>query len=60
MKSIRYFIGCMLVVIGALWIVGCAENPKTLPQPSSPQVRTDSDRFFDKMKQDEQDRGVRR
>jgi len=60
MKHVRYLIGCMLVVIGALWIVGCAEKPKTPPQPSSPQVRTDSDRFFDKMKQDEQEHGVRR
>ena len=60
MKHVRYLIGCMLVVIGALWIVGCAEKSKAPPQPSSPQVRTDSDRFFDKMKQDEQERGVRR
>jgi len=44
-------------VIGSLSLVGCADKPKTAPQPTSPQVKSDSDRFFDKMKQDERDQG---
>ena len=59
MKNVRYVVGSVLVVIGAIWLLGCAEKPKAQPQPSAPQVRTDSDKFFDKMKQDERERGVR-
>jgi hypothetical protein len=46
--------GC---VIGAFALLGCAEKPKASPQPTSSQVKSDSDRFFDKMKQDEREQG---
>jgi hypothetical protein len=46
--------GC---IIGALSLFGCADKPKATPQPSSSQVKSDSDRFFDKMKQDEREHG---
>jgi len=44
-------------IMGALLLLGCADKPKAMPQPSSSQVKSDSDRFFDKMKQDERDQG---
>jgi hypothetical protein len=44
-------------LIGALTLVGCADKPKPQPQPSSSQVKSESDRFFDKMKQDEREQG---
>lgn len=40
-----------------LSLLGCAEKPKAPPQPTSSQVKSDSDRFFDKMKQDEREQG---
>lgn len=46
--------GC---IIGALSLFGCADKPKATSQPSSSQVKSDSDRFFDKMKQDEREHG---
>ena len=46
--------GCL---VGALSLFGCAEKPKASPQPTSSQVKSDSDRFFDKMKQDEREQG---
>jgi hypothetical protein len=60
MNNVRYLVGSVLVVLGVIWILGCAEKSKAPPQPSAPQVRTDSDKFFEKMKPDEQERGVRR
>ena len=60
MKHVRYLVGSVLVIIGVIWMIGCAEKAKAPAQPSAPQVRTDSDRFFEKMKQDEQERGIRR
>ncbi len=53
-------IGSLVVcgsIIGALLLFGCAEKPKAPPQPTSSQVKSDSDRFFDKMKQDEREQG---
>lgn len=44
-------------IIGALSLLGCADKPKATPQPTSSQVKSDSDRFFDKMKQDEREQG---
>ena len=44
-------------IIGAMSLVGCADKPKAMSQPTSPQVKSDSDRFFDKMKQDEREQG---
>ena len=44
------------VMVAMVWLgtVGCAEQ-KAAPAPSQRQVQSDSDRFFDKMKQDERD-----
>ncbi|WP_447987325.1 hypothetical protein [Nitrospira sp. Nam74] len=50
----RVVCGCL---VGALSLLGCAEKPKAPPQPPSSQVKSDSDRFFDKMKQDEREQG---
>jgi len=48
----------MAVLVSVIWLgaVGCAEQ-KPAPAPSQRQVQSDSDRFFDKMKQDERDQG---
>ena len=47
------------VMVAMVWLgtVGCAEQ-KAAPAPSQRQVQSDSDRFFDKMKQDERDHGA--
>jgi hypothetical protein len=46
-----------LVLIGGVMLVGCAEQ-KAAPAPSQRQIQADSDRFFDKMKQEERDHGT--
>ena len=46
-----------LVLIGGVMLAGCAEQ-KAVQAPSQRQVQSDSDRFFDKMKQEEQDHGA--
>jgi len=40
-------------------LLGCSSDPPkpTHPQPTYKDVRSDSDRFFDKMKQDEKEHG---
>jgi len=47
------------VLVSMIWLgaAGCAEQ-KAAPAPSQRQVQSDSDRFFDKMKQDEHDHGA--
>jgi len=45
-----------VVVMAWLGTAGCAEQ-KAAPAPSQRQVQSDSDRFFDKMKQEERDHG---
>jgi len=45
------------VMIGGVLLAGCAEQ-KAAPAPSQRQVQSDSDRFFDKMKQEERDQGA--
>ncbi len=49
----------MAVFVSMIWlgVVGCAEQ-KAAPAPSQRQVQSDSDRFFDKMKQDEREHGT--
>jgi len=53
-------IGVTLVVSAAIFTaVGCSsEQPKPMPQPTPDQVRSHGDRTFDKLKQEEQQRGV--
>lgn len=47
------------VMVAIVWLgaTGCAEQ-KAAPAPSQRQVQSDSDRFFDKMKQEERDHGA--
>ncbi len=47
------------VLVAMIWLgaVGCAEQ-KAAPAPSQRQIQADSDRFFDKMKQEEQEHGT--
>jgi hypothetical protein len=44
----------------ALWTIalmaGCASEPPPPQSPSNKEIRSNSDRFFDKMKQEEKDR----
>ena len=49
----------MAVMAAMVWLgaTGCAEQ-KAAPAPSQRQVQSDSDRFFDKMKQEERDHGA--
>jgi len=46
-----------LVLIGGVILAGCAEQ-KAAPAPSQRKVQSDSDQFFDKMKQEERDHGT--
>ena len=47
------------VMVAMIWLgaVGCAEQ-KAAPAPSQRQIQADSDRFFDKIKQEERDHGT--
>jgi hypothetical protein len=52
--------GTLLVGIwsaGLLIFWGCSSNPTGPQSRSEREVRSDSDRFFDKMKQEERDHG---
>jgi hypothetical protein len=46
-------------VAGCLAVLGCSSEPKKppAPQPTYKDVRGDSDRFFDKVKQEEAQHG---
>jgi hypothetical protein len=48
----------LAVLISVVWLgaAGCAEQ-KAAPAPSQRQVQSDSDRFFDKMKEEERGQG---
>ena len=46
-----------LAVMAWLGAAGCAEQ-KAAPAPSQRQVQSDSDRFFDKVKQEEREQGA--
>jgi hypothetical protein len=47
------------VLVAMIWLgaVGCAEQ-KAAPAPSQRKIQADSDQFFDKMKQEEQEHGT--
>lgn len=49
------FLAAGVVVIGGVMLAGCAEQKAA---PSQRQIQADSDRFFDKMKQEEHDHGT--
>lgn len=44
----------IVMVFGWLWSPGCAsEGPKPPARPVQQEIKSDSDRFFEKMKQEE-------
>jgi hypothetical protein len=45
-----------LAVAAWLGVYGCASEPKQAPPPSQGQIQADSDRFFEKVKQEERER----
>lgn len=47
-----------MMVILNLSVTGCASGSKATSQPAPSQTRSDSDRFFEKMKQEERERGT--
>jgi hypothetical protein len=47
-----------LAVAAWLGAHGCAAEPKQAPPPSQRQIQADSDRFFEKVKQEERERGM--
>lgn len=53
-QCVTAMVGAM-AMIGGFLSAGCAEQPK--PGPSQKEIRSDSDRFFDRMKQDEHEHG---
>ena len=44
------------VMVGCLLVTGCASDPPP-SSPSKKEIHSDSDRFFEKVKQEEQGRG---
>ena len=51
----------LLAVVGLMATIwtGCSSTPPAGPaQPTTQQIRGDSDRFFDKMKQEEKERAA--
>lgn len=55
-QGARYLMAAV-TVMGSVALAGCAEH-QAAPAPSQRQVQSDSDRFFDKMKQEERDHGT--
>lgn len=54
----RVLLLAVAIVIGGVTLAGCAADPSGPPSPSQKETRSNSDRFFDKMKQEERERGV--
>jgi len=56
-RSGRMGIAVMVSAV-VLTVAGCSsDQPKPMPQPTPDQVRSHGDRTFDKLKQEEQERG---
>ena len=53
-RSVTAVLGASMV-IGGLFLAGCADQPK--PAPGQKEIRSDSDRFFERVKQEENERG---
>ena len=45
-----------LVLVSACSLYGCASHAPETSDPSSKEIKSDSDRMFDKMKQEERER----
>lgn len=57
MRHGTLFLAAGFAVIGGAMLIGCAEK-KAVPAPSQRQVQSDSDRFFDHLKQEERNHGA--
>ena len=59
MPTRRLFVGSLSVALACAATFACSSAPPPPPpQPTTQQIRGDSDRFFDKMKQEEKDHGA--
>ncbi len=55
----RVMTGMVISLLGSLLVTACAGDPPKGPPPPTPdQVRSHADRTFDKLKQEEQERGT--
>jgi hypothetical protein len=54
MNWLKSLLVAVTVVAGACSVPGCASEPP--PSRSNQEIKTDSDRMFEKMKQDERER----
>lgn len=52
-------VGGLIVGVFSLTLASCSsEQPKPMPQPTPDQVRSNADRSFEKLKQEEQQRSA--
>ena len=50
-------LGGWVVLCSCLWAFGCSTSPEPLPpQPSTQEIRSDADRFFEKLDQEQQEK----
>jgi hypothetical protein len=58
MKGVAHLVLVLGMIVGGVSLFGCAgDPPKPQAQPTYKDVRGDSDRFYDKLKQEERERG---
>jgi outer membrane biogenesis lipoprotein LolB len=58
-KGLRHATGIVLSLSAVVMLTGCSSHePKPMAQPTPDQVRGHADRGFDKLKQEEQERGA--
>lgn len=50
-------LGAAVGVIVLVALAGCASAPATSSAPTQKEIRSDSDRFFEKLKQEEREHG---
>ena len=56
MKLISFMgrrMGMLFLILVGMFLVGCFSAPEPQPEPSKKEVQQDSDRFFEKMKKEE-------
>ena len=46
-------LGMAGIVLVGMFLMGCSSTPEPQPEPSKKEVRQDADRFFEKMKKEE-------
>jgi hypothetical protein len=52
-QSVQQIAVACLCAAGVILVVGCSAAPEPQPEPSKKEVQQDSDRFFNKMGQEE-------